>query len=145
MFSTQLQAQLSEDARDVIEKYLENIETDGDFTQIIEDIEAYLDKPISINTASAEELMNFPLISPSEAASIVQHRITFGYFLRIDELQVIGLQPEHIRALSYFINTFINTFSNNFPLNSRFFKILYRKILTTTTWGIPFILVEQYR
>jgi hypothetical protein len=105
LFSAQLQAQLSEDARDVIEKYLENIETDGDFTQIIEDIEAYLDKPISINTASAEELMNFPLISPSEAASIVQHRITFGYFLRIDELQVIGLQPEHIRALSFFINT----------------------------------------
>ena len=96
-------AQISEEARDAIEKYIENRETNADFSQVLEDLTAYLDKPLNLNSSTLEELMNFPLFSPMQAIAIVQHRNQFGNFLHVHELQVLGFKPEELHAILPFV------------------------------------------
>lgn len=97
-------AQMTEEVRDLIEKYLENSETTADFTQVLEDLTAYLNKPVYINRANAEELMNFPLLSASEAAAIIQHRSLYGAFLNLAELQVLGFTTDKIKTIQPFVS-----------------------------------------
>ena len=78
-----LHAQMQDELKQRIEKYLENTESTSDFTQVLEDLGAYLDKPINLNTATVDELINFPLISQVQAINIVAHRDKFGLFLSL--------------------------------------------------------------
>src|SRR5688572_30521409 len=89
-FSGFCRAQIPEEARDAVEKYLENTETDADFTQMLDELTAYLERPIRINSATLDELLRFPLISPVQALAIIQHRQKYGLFLHLHELQVAG-------------------------------------------------------
>ncbi|MCC7298229.1 MAG: helix-hairpin-helix domain-containing protein [Bacteroidia bacterium] len=104
MFSLNLSAQIPEAVRDVVEKYLETIDTDADFTQSQEDLQFYLDKPISINYASIDDLLNFPLLNTQQAIAIINHRNKYGLFLHVNELQVLGFSKELITAIQPFIN-----------------------------------------
>jgi hypothetical protein len=102
--SVRCSAQLPDEVRDAVEKYLENIETEADFTQWIEELTAYLDKPINLNQATLDELLRFPLITPTQAVAIVDHRIKYGLFLHLHELQVLSFSAEQIRAISEFVS-----------------------------------------
>jgi len=99
-----IRGQVPEDIRLTIERYLETLETNADYTQIYEDLTAFIDKPVNLNKATADELLNFPLITPVQATGIVAHREKYGPFLHISELQVLGFTPEQIRALQIFVS-----------------------------------------
>jgi hypothetical protein len=104
LFSGSLRAQIPDDVRLTIERYLETLETNADYTQIYEDLVMFTEKPLNLNHAGVDELINFPLITPVQAAAIVAHRKRFGFFLQVAELQVVGMEPEQIRALAPFVN-----------------------------------------
>lgn len=97
-------SQIPEDVRLTIERYLETIETNADYTQIYEDLIQFTEKPLNLNHAGVDDLINFPLITPVQAAAIVAHRKRFGLFLQLAELQVAGMEPEQIRALAPFVH-----------------------------------------
>ena len=97
-------AQIPEDVKLTIERYLETLETNADYTQIYEDLVVFTEKPLNLNHVGVDELINFPLITPVQAAAIVSHRRRFGLFLQLAELQVVGMEPEQIRAVAPFVN-----------------------------------------
>jgi len=97
-------AQIPEDVKLTIERYLETLETNADYTQVYEDLIQFTEKPLNLNHAGVDELINFPLITPVQAAAIVSHRKRFGLFLQLAELQVASMEPEQIRALAPFVN-----------------------------------------
>ncbi len=97
-------AQIPEDVKLTIERYLETLETNADYTQIYEDLIVFTEKPLNLNHVGVDDLINFPLITPVQAAAIVSHRRRFGLFLQLAELQVVGMEPEQIRAIAPFVN-----------------------------------------
>lgn len=125
--------QLPDDVKQTIEKYLETIETGGDYSQILEDLSAFVNRPVKINSAGIDELLNFPLISPVEAAAIISHRNKYGAFVIINELQVLGFSTEKIKAIQPFIS---------FELNSAEKWKMLRKDLTRG--GSEFIFTGRY-
>lgn len=105
LLATPLKSQVDKDIQDLIEIYLENTETEADFTQMLDEISGFLEKPVSLNSATVDELTRFPLISHADAVKIVSHRNRFGPYLNIMELQVAGFTAEHIRAIQPFVTT----------------------------------------
>lgn len=97
-------AQIPEDVKLTIERYLETLETNADYTQVYEDLIVFTEKPLNLNHVGVDDLINFPLITPVQAAAIVSHRRRFGLFLQLAELQVVGMEPEQIRAIAPFVN-----------------------------------------
>lgn len=60
--------------------------------------------PISINTASAEELTQLPGVGPSTAAAILAYRQERGGFSSIDELnEVKGIGPKKLEKMRPFV------------------------------------------
>lgn len=98
-----LRAQVPDDVRRTIEQYLETLETSADYTQIYEDLTAFLDKPVNLNKAGTDELISFPLITPVQAVALTAHRQKYGPLINLSELQVIGFSPEQIRAIRPFV------------------------------------------
>lgn len=110
LFASQLKAQqLPDDVKRTIESYLETIETSADYTQILEELTSFLQKPVKINQAGIDELINFPLITPVDAANIIRHRNRYGLLLDINEFQVIGFSIEKIKAIQPFISLDISS------------------------------------
>jgi hypothetical protein len=99
-----LRAQIPDDVKLTIERYLETLETNADYTQVYEDLIQFTEKPVNLNHAAVDEMMNFPLITPVQAAAIVNHRQRFGMFIQLAELQVLGFEPEQIRAVAPFVS-----------------------------------------
>lgn len=97
-------AQIPEDVKLTIERYLETLETNADYTQVYEDLIVFTEKPLNLNHVGVDDLINFPLLTPVQAAAIVSHRRRFGLFLQLAELQVVGMEPEQIRAIAPFVN-----------------------------------------
>jgi hypothetical protein len=92
--------------RDVIEKYIENTESEVDYTDLYDQIEYYFRNPININNASYNDLLKIPLITPIKAQAIIRHREQYGFFKNLYELQTIELlEFEWIVMIQYFIKT----------------------------------------
>lgn len=96
-------AQLPDAVKDKLEKYIENAETEQDYTALLDDMLQYYENPLNLNTCTPEELMQFPLITPLQANAILKHRQQFDEFLDYAELQVAGLETHQIKLLLPFI------------------------------------------
>lgn len=107
--SLNLNAQTPAEIQQALEVFLENAESNADYTQIADELSAYLSKALNLNTASQDMLFNFPLITQIQAIDIINHRNKNGYFISFAELQVLGFTPEQIRSLKPFISIEINT------------------------------------
>ncbi len=103
-FSLLAKAQLPDEIKIYIEKYLENTESAADYTQVYEGLAAYLEKPMLLNVVTLPELLDFPLIGPAQAVAIIDHRNKFGHYMALNELQVVGLDPLLIRAIRPFVS-----------------------------------------
>lgn len=103
VFSLCATAQTGDESEQIIEKYIENFEFNGDLSQVHEDLVNYMTKPINLNYAGLEELLNFPILSHAGTIAIVNHRLKYGLFLDITELQVAGFSPDDIRKLIPFV------------------------------------------
>jgi len=59
-----------------------------------------MESPINLNDCSAEDLLQLPLVTPSEAKAIIRYRNTKQFFRSVYELQAIeGLKRKTISLL----------------------------------------------
>ncbi len=66
------------------------VEPNADYSVLTETLERLLRRPLELNRATAEELALLPGVSLLLAESIVQHRIKFGAFVGLYELQAVS-------------------------------------------------------
>lgn len=94
-----------------LNELLENIVGDNedaeiDYDTYLERLSDYLERPIDLNKATAEDLADLGLLSPTQINAILRHRETAGDFIAIYELQSI---PEFdlpfIRQIAPFLRT----------------------------------------
>ena len=80
-------------ARRIIEDAVEQLgeESDFDFNTEFEHLEVYLRKPLNINLASAEDLFEFGLLTPTQINALLEYRKTVGNLSIIEELQAVPL------------------------------------------------------
>ncbi len=113
----------SQSKEDVIKQYIEflsaNLESeDLDINDILDDLEFYYEHPLSINTASYEELRKLIFLNDFQIANILTHRAMYGPFLSIYELQVLeGFDIQSLQWITPFI-----TVQEKFTINDSFFK-----------------------
>src|SRR5436190_20963855 len=61
-------------------------------------------KPVSINTATSEELQQVPGIGPATAEKILQMRKSYGAFKSVDDLPAIGgLGPKRLGKMRKYL------------------------------------------
>ncbi|MES2616683.1 MAG: helix-hairpin-helix domain-containing protein [Bacteroidota bacterium] len=95
----------ADEARDLIEKYIENSESTVDYTDLYDQIDALLKVPVNINTAGADGLMKIPLMTPQKIQEIITHRNRYGNFTSIYELQQLeGFDKAFIQMILPFIS-----------------------------------------
>ncbi len=79
----------SEMINGILEKLTENIESDVDYMDLQTQIEALVLHPVPINTADAETLTFFGILSPEQALAIINYRKFYGDILHAYELSLI--------------------------------------------------------
>ena len=68
------------------------------------EVQFYLDPPVDINSATAEELQLLPAIGPVLAKRIVNYRAEHGSFPSINALDdVYGIGPKTLEKLQYYL------------------------------------------
>ena len=86
--------------QEVIEYLLETSEEELDFTDLQQDLMGRIQKPINLNKAGFEELVQLGFITEPEALAIITHRNKLGDFLGTFELQAVeGLDIEKAKRL----------------------------------------------
>jgi len=74
----------------LLEDLLENNDEQAyDFFSLYDELKTYLDDPINLNTATADDLRNMGLLSDIQVMDLLQHREDFGDFLSPYEVQSI--------------------------------------------------------
>ena len=106
LLSPTLLAQSDEQA---IEELLENFFRDNeeasesDGQTFLENLEAYRDRPLNLNRATAEDLLDMRLLNDIQVANFIQYRAQFGPFLNAYELQAVpGWDLDDIRRMLLF-------------------------------------------
>jgi hypothetical protein len=95
---------------DLSEQRLEDLlqdageENDFDFNTIFEDLAAYRDNPLNLNTASEADLRELGLFSDVQISNLLTYREQLGGFIAIYELQSVpGMDLETIRRILPFV------------------------------------------
>ena len=85
---------------------LDNQETDDfDPEPIAEHLNGYLENGLLINSASVEELLNFPFFNSNNVLHVLYYRNHRGYFRVPEEfLTLPGFTAEKVAILKHFIN-----------------------------------------
>jgi hypothetical protein len=99
-----------------LERYIENSEDEVDMQQFIADLTYYLEEPLNLNTATADELFKAVFLTPLQALEILQHRQKYGDFLSIYELQLLErFELEEIQSILPFVTLQTGKASFNIP------------------------------
>ncbi|MEM9886615.1 MAG: helix-hairpin-helix domain-containing protein [Bacteroidota bacterium] len=87
LFST-----INTDTKTLLEDLLQNVGAEGefDFNTAYEYLEYYIERPISLNKASQQDLEELGLLSSIQIANFLNHRARTGDLLAIYELQAIA-------------------------------------------------------
>lgn len=94
--------------RDLIERAIEviaelNEDAEIDYTTLVDDLTAYLERPLDLNTANKDELLSLGFLTPIQVNAILDHRRVHGRFITVEELQVVdGLPMDIIRPMKVF-------------------------------------------
>jgi len=100
-----LMAQNADQAiENMIERLVEDTEDEIDIQELTDQLTYYLSHPLHLNKVSYSDLVNSFLFSPLQAQNIIQHRLKYGDFLKMEELQVLqAFSLEQIRLILPFI------------------------------------------
>ena len=92
VFSINAQDSLSS-AQRIIEDAVEQLgeESDFDFNTQFEHLEVYLRKPLNLNSATAEDLFEFGLLTAPQINALLEYKRTVGELSVIEELQAVPL------------------------------------------------------
>lgn len=107
LFGT-LESFAQEEQNAIIERSIEliaelNEDTEVDYTTLVDDLTAYLERPLDLNSARKEELLTLGFLSEMQVNAILSHRVSYGKFIAIEELQAVaGLTNDVISSLRYF-------------------------------------------
>ena len=92
------------DITDQIEAFLEEQADDVDIIQLYELLQAYSKKPLNLNKAEYEDLIELRLLTPIQINNILDHRNRYGDFLATEELQTVpGLEMDDIKRIRTFV------------------------------------------
>ena len=75
------------------EQYIENMEQDGDYPDLEDRIHYNLYNKPDLNTIGPFDLLSFKVLYPNQIKEIIRHRIEFGAFISLLELQTIDSIP----------------------------------------------------
>lgn len=106
LFGNNLFAQTDDELviQEVIEYLLETSEEELDFTDLQQDLLGRIQRPINLNNADFEELIQLGFVTEPEALAIITHRNQMGSFLGTFELQAVsGLSTDKAKLLSRFV------------------------------------------
>ncbi len=97
-----------EEQNAIIERSIEliaeiNEDAEVDYTTLVDDLTAYLERPLNLNVARKEELLTLGFLSEMQVNAILSHRDRYGKFIAIEELQAVtGLSSDVVSSLRYF-------------------------------------------
>lgn len=100
---------LREDIQQILESISEETEESFNFDAFLEQLSDMLRKPLDLNKATFEDMMNFRLLTPEQVNEIIKHREKFGRFITIYELQAV---PQLDLASIYRILPFVTVKSD---------------------------------
>lgn len=83
--------QLPDATQQVIEDFLQNTESEGefDFNTVFEELQSYLENPVNLNEADEEQLQNLQLLSDIQILELLNYRRMAGELISIYELQAV--------------------------------------------------------
>ncbi|MCD4735824.1 MAG: helix-hairpin-helix domain-containing protein [Bacteroidales bacterium] len=89
---------------DKIEEIAQSMKDVKDYTELIEGLLGYAEKPLNLNMAEASELENLFFLNNMQIFNLLAYRETYGPFLSVYELQAIeGFDEEVINMMLPFI------------------------------------------
>jgi DNA uptake protein ComE-like DNA-binding protein len=142
--------------QNIIEQRIEAIasatdeNTEIDFTNLFEDLSNYYDRPLDLNTASAEQLQELYLLSDLQIRALQQHIEKFGPLQSIYELQAVRLfDLPTIRLIQPFValnppslaSTF--TFKNMFKEGTNDWFFRYKRTMQKQAGFLPDIDAQE--
>lgn len=93
-----------EETEDVIELAAEKDGDTGDYSEIQEELNGFLKKPLNLNTATREQLSGLFFLNPIQIDHILSYRKANGGFMHVAELQVVeGMDPKTIQKMLPYI------------------------------------------
>ncbi len=101
----QAETQMTEqELRDRIEAIADQLDADLDYSELIENLRYYLERPLNLNFASREDLSKLIFLNEIQIYHIIAYRETYGYFTTLYELQGIeGMDDMTIQLILPFI------------------------------------------
>lgn len=90
--------------QELLERWIENNEASIDYTDLQEQLEYYNNNKLDLNKCTQKELMSLVFLTPRQADAIINHRLQFGNFMSVFELQVI---PEMDEQSLYYLKCFV--------------------------------------
>lgn len=121
---------------DAIEQIAEENEGEFEFQEWSEQLEQLANRPLNLNKADAQDLNQYGLVSEAEAEAIIRHRVYFGDFLSVYELQSVkGLTEDGLRRLKPYVETSGSfddpnaTLQQQLTQGSHQFFLRYQKVL----------------
>ena len=116
-----LYAQTDGDGRQTVETLMENLseelEEDADIEQIAEDLEYFLQNPINLNTATAEDLAKLHFLNEFQIASLTDYVRRNGPMLTLYELAMVdGFDQTDIFRLLPFVRVADTSDESKFSL-----------------------------
>jgi len=92
------------DLSSMIESIFPVQDLDIDYVQLYENLAQVLSNPIDLNNASDEELRSLFILSENQIANLLNHRVKFGPFISVYELQAV---PDFDETIFYKIIPFV--------------------------------------
>ncbi|MDP3149371.1 MAG: helix-hairpin-helix domain-containing protein [Ignavibacteria bacterium] len=103
----------STDIEESLENVLEETTDESEDNFLYDEFENLTKHPIDLNTCSAEDLLQVPILDLSDANLIIEHRKKFGMFISSSELfSVEKLDAEKVRKLLPFVFAEQTSFKN---------------------------------
>jgi len=87
-----------------IENIAERSEQELDYSDLLDDLYYFLENPLSLNTATFDDMKQLIFLSDYQINKIIEYRNMYGDFMSIFELQAVdGMDEESVRILLPFV------------------------------------------
>ena len=93
-------AQSDDEQLKKLEKYIENTDQAGDYNDLVDQLNYGINKKLNLNKATTFELLSLNILTPTQVRAIIKHRLEFGAFISVLEIQTIDeIHPETVIKL----------------------------------------------
>lgn len=88
---------------EIIESITQNLTEEVDYSELVERLTYYYNRPLHLNQATSEDLQGLIFLNPLQISTLLAHRTSHGPFMDILELQALDtFDLETIQRLQYF-------------------------------------------